>query len=126
MCHDREECIIQLIIVIVMPGLIDMIDKEAAVERIVNATKARKQFGRLLEEVYYQGRRVIIERAGRPVAVLVPLEQYDQWQAQRQSFFAMVDEVQQRTRSTPAESLEATIAGAVVAAGAADRAGDER
>lgn len=94
-------------------------------ERTVNAVEARKQFGRLLEEVYYQSRRVIIERAGRPMAVLVPLEQYEQWQAQRKAFFAMIDEVQQRTQSTPAESLEATIAEAVAAARAAERTEDE-
>ena len=88
-------------------------------EQTVNAVQARKQFGRLLEEVYYQGRRVIIERAGKPMAVLVPLEQYAQWQEQRRAFFAMVDEVQQRTRETSAEELEATIADATAAAKAA-------
>jgi len=44
-------------------------------KKTVNAVQARKQLGRLLEEVYYQSQRVIIERAGRPMAVLVPLEQ---------------------------------------------------
>ena len=88
-------------------------------EHTVNAVQARKQFGRLLEEVYYQGRRVIIERAGKPMAVLVPLEQYAQWQEQRRAFFAMVDEAQQRRRDTTAAEMEATIADATAVAKAA-------
>ena len=74
-------------------------------EKTVNAVQARQQLGRLLEEVFYQSQRVIIERAGRPMAVLVPLGQYRQWQEQRMAFFAMVDEVQQRTREIPPDDL---------------------
>ena len=89
-------------------------------EKTVNAVQARKQLGRLLEEVFYQSQHVIIERAGRPMAVLVPLEQYRQWQEQRNAFFAMVDEVRQRTRDIPPEELEAVIAEASAAAKAQD------
>jgi prevent-host-death family protein len=85
-------------------------------ENTVTAVQARKQFGRLLEEVFYQRQHVIIERAGRPMAVLVPLEQYRQWREQRTAFFAMVDEVQQRTQEIPSEELEAVIAEASAAA----------
>jgi prevent-host-death family protein len=91
-----------------------------AVEKTVNAVQARQQLGRLLEEVFYQSQRVIIERAGRPMAVLVPLEQYRQWQEQRTAFFAMVDEVRGRTRDIPPEELEAVIAEASAAAKAQD------
>jgi prevent-host-death family protein len=91
------------------------------VEKIVNAMQARKQFGRLLEEVFYQSQRVIIERAGRPMAVLVPLEQYRQWQQQRATFFAMVDEVQARMRQLSPAELEAIIAEAAAVAKAQDR-----
>ena len=90
-------------------------------EKTVNAVQARQQLGRLLEEVFYQSQRVIIERAGRPMAVLVPLGQYRQWQEQRMAFFAMVDEVQQRTRDVPPDELEAVIAEAVAAARAQEK-----
>jgi len=90
-------------------------------EKTVNAVQARQQLGRLLEEVFYQSQRVIIERAGRPMAVLVPLDQYRQWQEQRTAFFAMVDEVQQRTGQVPPDELEAVIAEAVAAARAQER-----
>jgi len=35
--------------------------------------KARQQLGTILEEVYYRGEQYIIERAGKPMAALVPL-----------------------------------------------------
>ncbi len=85
-------------------------------EKHVNAVQARQQFGRLLEEVFYQNHDVIIERAGRPMAVLVTVERYHEWQGRRQAFFASVDEVQQRTRMAPADVLQAELAEAVAAA----------
>ena len=85
-------------------------------EKTVNAVRARQQFGQLLEEVFYRNQHVIIERAGRPMAVLVPMERYRQWQEGRTAFFAMVDEVQQRTRQVPPEELEAIIVEAAAAA----------
>ncbi len=40
--------------------------------RKVSAMAVRDRLGQLLEEVYYKGDAMIIERAGRPMAVLVP------------------------------------------------------
>jgi prevent-host-death family protein len=37
--------------------------------------KARQNFGQMLEEVYYKGDQFIIERAGKPMAAVVPLWQ---------------------------------------------------
>ncbi len=42
-------------------------------KRTVSAMEARKHFGELLEQVRYRGDQVVIERAGRPMAVLVPV-----------------------------------------------------
>ena len=39
----------------------------------VNVLNARQQWGQLLEEVYYRGDQYIIERAGKPMTVLVPV-----------------------------------------------------
>jgi prevent-host-death family protein len=43
------------------------------VAKKLNALKARQQLGQLLEEVYYQGEQYIIERAGKPMAAVVPV-----------------------------------------------------
>jgi len=42
-------------------------------EKVVDATIARRQLGTLLDEVYYKGESIIIERKGKRLAKIVPL-----------------------------------------------------
>jgi prevent-host-death family protein len=46
--------------------------------RKINALKARQTLGTLLEEVFYREEQFIIERAGKPMAALVPISQLEQ------------------------------------------------
>jgi prevent-host-death family protein len=48
--------------------------------KTINALKARQNLGTLLEEVFYQDAQFIIERAGRPMAAVVPVWQLEEWQ----------------------------------------------
>ncbi len=41
-------------------------------QRTVDVTTARRHFGRLLDEVFYKGETITIERKGKPLARLVP------------------------------------------------------
>jgi prevent-host-death family protein len=43
-------------------------------ERIIDVTAARRQLGTLLDEVFHKGDVVTIERKGKPLAKIVPLE----------------------------------------------------
>jgi antitoxin (DNA-binding transcriptional repressor) of toxin-antitoxin stability system len=45
--------------------------------KTINAGKARVNFGRMLDEVFYQGDHFIIERDGRPMAAVIPLSQLE-------------------------------------------------
>ncbi|MBN2551254.1 MAG: type II toxin-antitoxin system Phd/YefM family antitoxin [Spirochaetales bacterium] len=45
-------------------------------EQSLDATKARREFFRLLGEVRFGGKRFIIQRWGRPHAILIPLPEY--------------------------------------------------
>jgi prevent-host-death family protein len=82
----------------------------------VTAMKVRDNLGRLLDEVYYRGDEVVIERAGRAMAVLVPVGRYEQYQRERRERFKVLDRIKARTRKIPAKVLDATIAEAVRAA----------
>ena len=44
-------------------------------ERVIDVTAARRQFGTLLDEVFHKGDVVTIERKGKPLAKIVPLEE---------------------------------------------------
>ena len=57
-----------------------MDDQPRAHAKTINALKARQNFGEMLEQVYYRGDQFIIERAGKPMAAVVPLSQLEEWQ----------------------------------------------
>ncbi len=61
----------------------------------VNALKARQNFGQLVEEVYYKGDQFIIERAGKPMAAVVPLWQLEDRSRRRERLSANVGKVWQ-------------------------------
>jgi prevent-host-death family protein len=51
--------------------------------RQVSAIAARNRLGEILEGVYHQGDEVVVERAGKPMAVLVPVHEYEQIERRR-------------------------------------------
>lgn len=79
----------------------------------VNALKARKNLGQLLEEVYYKGDQYIVERAGRPMAAVVPIWQLEGWQKRRERFFGAVEELWEKNRGVKPETVEREVAEAV-------------
>lgn len=80
--------------------------------KTVSAMRARGNLGQILEEVYYRGDQYIIERSGKPMAAVVPVEQYEQWQKEREAFFALVDQVRGRKRGVRPEVIEEDVAAA--------------
>lgn len=79
----------------------------------VSAMKIRDNLGELLNEVYYRGDEVVIERAGKAMAVLVPVGRYEQYLKERQERFKILDRIKARTKKIPAKVLDATIDEAV-------------
>src|SRR4029450_5286970 len=75
----------------------------------VTALKARKNLGQLLEEVYYRGDQYVIERAGKPMAAIVPLWHLEEGLKPRERLFGMVDEVRQRQQDVTPEVIEEDI-----------------
>lgn len=64
----------------------------------VNALNARKKLGQLLEEVYYKGDQFVIERAGRPMAAVVPIWQLEERTTRKERLFGTVEKVWQQTK----------------------------
>ncbi len=84
--------------------------------RKVSAMAVRDRLGQLLEEVYYQGDTVIIERAGRPMAVLVSPAEYERLRARRAERFRVYERIKARTRRIAPAKLDRTIEQGVRAA----------
>lgn len=79
----------------------------------INALKARQNLGQLLEEVYYKNDQYVIERAGRPMAAVVPVWQLEQRRERGNRFFEAVQEVWRRNRSVKPETISREVEVAV-------------
>lgn len=79
----------------------------------VNALKARKNLGQVIEEVYYKGDQYVIERAGRPMAAVVPVWQLKEWQERRSRFFDLLDALGRKGRAVKPAVIEREVAAAV-------------
>ncbi len=68
---------------------------------------ARAHFGDVLGQVYYGKEPIILERRGRPMAVLISPEQWERYQQQvKDRFFEAVDRIQERNRDEAPEEVE--------------------
>ncbi len=81
--------------------------------KTVNALKARKNLGQLIEEVYYRDYQYVIERGGRPMAAVVPVWQLDEWRKRRERFFSSVEELRQKNREVKPAVIEREVEEAV-------------
>ena len=57
--------------------------KAHSMTKRIPAMTARKNFGELLENVFYRGDEVVVERAGKAMGVFIPMEQYQKLEQQR-------------------------------------------
>ncbi|MCL4531596.1 MAG: type II toxin-antitoxin system Phd/YefM family antitoxin [Actinobacteria bacterium] len=89
-------------------------------EKTVPAFDARRQFGKILQEVAARGDRYVVERHGEPVAVVVPLEVYEQWKRSRAAFFDRIRSASNRA-NMPAEEAASLADEAVQAARASEK-----
>ena len=89
--------------------------------KTVNALRARKNLGELLEEVYYRGEEFVIERAGKPMAAVVPLSRLRGWKGARARVFGMVEKVWKKNRSVPSSILRREVEEAIRAVRARPR-----
>jgi prevent-host-death family protein len=79
----------------------------------VNALKARQNLGQLVEEVYYKGDQYIIERAGKPMAAVVPLWQLEDRAKRRERIFGRARKVWQATAKAKPAVIEREVETAV-------------
>ena len=82
-------------------------------KRKVNALEARRRLGELLEGVYYRGDEVIIERAGRPMAAVIPMARYESLQRSRDRLLELIEENWAKNKNVSYEELDREVAEAV-------------
>lgn len=88
-------------------------------ERTIGAFDARRQFGKVLNEVVAHRDRYVVERHGEPIAAVIPIELYEQWKRSRTAFFDRMEATGQRVNL--AEEEAETLVQEAIAAVRAER-----
>lgn len=81
--------------------------------KTVNALKARRNLGQLLEEVFYKGDQFIIQRAGKSMAVVISPSEYEAYRKQRQQDMKAFDRVRKKNRGAELEDIERDVQEAI-------------
>lgn len=79
----------------------------------ISAKEARTRFADLVGSVHYGGEEVIVERSGRPVAAVIPVEMYQRLVAERRARFEVMDRIRSRLPDKTAEGIEKDVAAAI-------------
>lgn len=80
----------------------------------MSAKEARDNFSDILGRAYYRSEPTIVEKQGKPMAVVISPEQYAQFQQQqKQSLFQTIDEIHERNRDVDPAVIESEVAQAV-------------
>ena len=81
----------------------------------LGAREARAQFADLLGRVHYRGDTVIVERSGKPMVAVIPIELYEQLVAEREARFAILDRIREKLPDIPEDEVLADVAESIEA-----------
>jgi prevent-host-death family protein len=74
-------------------------------EKTMAASQARQNFKQVLQDAL-RGDKTVVEWHGEPVAAVVPIEVYRQWQRERQRFFDLMRENSLRANLDEDEAMK--------------------
>lgn len=82
-------------------------------KRTVSALDARRRLGQLLEGVYYRGDEVVIERAGKPMAVVIPAGRYESLERNRERLWELIEKAQSGNDGMSSEEVDTIVEAAI-------------
>jgi prevent-host-death family protein len=89
------------------------------VERI-GAREARSRFSDILGNVHYGRQEVIVERSGKPLVAIIPVEMYERLIAEREARFQVIDRIRSHLPEVPHEEVQRDVAEAIASIRSAD------
>ena len=84
--------------------------------KTISALKARQNLGQVMNEVSLKGDDYIVERAGKALVAIIPMEKYRRFQKDLDEFYREVKAFQAGVKHVPAKVLDDALAEAVLAA----------
>lgn len=82
----------------------------------IGAREARNQFADLLGRVHFGGEMVIVERSGKEMVAVIPIDLFRRMVAERDARFEVLDQLRQRLPEVPEDEVMQDVAAAVAAA----------
>ena len=81
----------------------------------ISAIKVRQNLGQVMNEVVLKEDEYIVERAGKPMVAIIPIDQYQRLRGEREDFFRTVDEIQKEAVRPDSKVVDMEIEEAVKA-----------
>jgi prevent-host-death family protein len=81
--------------------------------KTISALKARQNLGQVMNEVALKGDDYIIERAGKPLVAMIPMERYQSLQKDLDEFFESLDMMRRDIKKEDPELIDELIDEAV-------------
>ncbi len=81
----------------------------------IGAREARNNFANLLGSVHDGKEEVIIERSGKPMVAVIPIDLYEQMIAEREARFQVLDRIRQRLPDVPEDEVVQDVTAAIAA-----------
>lgn len=83
--------------------------------KIINALKARRNLGQIMNEVAIKEDDYIIERAGKPLVAVISIEKYQCWENEKYDFFKWMKTVREKTKNISPDEIENAVDEAIEA-----------
>ncbi len=80
---------------------------------VIGAREARQRFADLLGRVGYGGEVAIIERSGKPMVALIPVEVYERLVAEREARFQILDRIRSKLPEISEKEVEKDVSQAI-------------
>jgi prevent-host-death family protein len=81
----------------------------------IGSREARNNFSHIIGEVHFGGQIVIVERSGRPMVAIIPVDDYRRLIAEREARFQVLDEIRRRMPELHVEEVERDVTEAIAA-----------
>jgi len=89
--------------------IIIVIVRSINVLKKITAMKARQNLGQIMNEVAIKEDDYIIERAGKPMVAIIPIEKYRRFEEEKNEFFNWVDTVRERTKDISQKEIQEAV-----------------
>jgi len=84
--------------------------------KTVSAIKVRQNLGLVMNEVALKSDEYIVERAGKPLVAIIPIEKYLSMKNEREEFFRLYDSFQGAASGGDTDTIDGDLAEALEAA----------